>query len=143
MADFRIRRHEVVTATVHDPIRVKPARTSEIARPTTIRRRIIGERALIQVIDGQQSLFFPTLRMLLETFRTTRTFHGLQIVSMRIRKLGPSRIQVVHWRAATMRRVIWAFFIVIAIVEVSHTYTLIGRRPIRWEDREECSIGFS
>ena len=42
-----------------------------------------------------------------------------------------------------MRRVIWAFFIVIAIVEVSHTYTLIGRTPIRREDCEECSIGFS
>ncbi len=56
-----VRRHEVVTVTVHRRrIHLKPARTSEIARPTTIRRRIIGERALIQVIDGQQSLFFPT-----------------------------------------------------------------------------------
>jgi len=63
--------------------------------------------------------------MLLETLRTSRVLHGLQIVGMGTGELCPSGIQIVRIRGGNipsiMRLGIWVFFIGIAIVEVSHT----------------------
>ena len=95
MTDLRIRRYEIISITVHDMIGIQPTGTSEITRPMAIRRHVVGERALVQVVDGQQRLLLLTLRVPLETLRVAGMLHGLQIISMSIRELGPSGIQVI------------------------------------------------
>lgn len=95
MADFRIRWYEVISVTVHDMICIQPTGTGEITRSTAVRRHVVSERALVQIVDGQQRLLFLTPRVLLEALRVAGMLHGLQIVSMSIREFGPSGIQLI------------------------------------------------